>query len=76
MHVRWFLWVISVILELIWELSAHIYDILKLDRYSSRQELINHISIIKQEYEKSEYIQYLLINIMLNVHKINILRLN
>lgn len=41
LHVRWFLWIISVLLELIWEISAHIYDIMGLDKYSSRQELIN-----------------------------------
>ena len=41
LHVRWFLWIISVLLELLWEISAHIYDILDLDKYSSRQELIN-----------------------------------
>ena len=41
LHVRWFLWIISVLIELIWEISAHIYDIMDLDRYSSRQELVN-----------------------------------
>lgn len=41
LHIRWFLWVISILLELIWEIIASIYEVMGLDRYSSRQELIN-----------------------------------
>lgn len=41
LHIRWFLWAISILLELIWEIIASIYEIMGLDRYSSRQELIN-----------------------------------
>lgn len=41
LHIRWFLWAISILLELIWEIIASIYEVMGLDRYSSRQELIN-----------------------------------
>lgn len=41
LHTRWFLWAISILLELIWEIIAFIYEVMELDKYSSRQELIN-----------------------------------
>ena len=41
LHIRWFLWAISILLELIWEIIASIYEDMELDKYSSRQELIN-----------------------------------
>ncbi len=50
LHIRWFLWAISILLELIWEIIASIYEIMGLDKYSSRQELINsHIVDYIQE---------------------------
>ncbi len=57
LHIRWFLWIISVLLELIWEISTHIYDILALDKYSSRQELINShiVDFIHNNFAPAKY---------------------
>lgn len=60
LHVRWFLWVISILIELIWEICAHIYDVSGLDKYSSRQEMINsHIlDHIQDNLAKARYRLY------------------
>ena len=43
LHLRWFFWSISVLLELLWEIISYIYEILSISQYSSRQKQINRL---------------------------------